>query len=145
VLLPGPEESQGRARRFRLLPRLTSHVRHQTKYLDMPVADGQAFVFTSGSERGPRARTLKEFVALLRALPPDRLAGHLQRHDFSHWVHDVFRDHPLAERIDALESQEDPRDDAQIAEAIGQIIRARYDTAGGEESSRHAPLAASAK
>jgi len=39
ALLPGPEESHGEIRRFRLAPRLTAHVRHQAKYLDMPVSE----------------------------------------------------------------------------------------------------------
>ena len=43
-------------RRFQIAPRLTSHVRHRTKYLDMPIAEPQAFVFTSDGGPGPRAR-----------------------------------------------------------------------------------------
>ena len=47
ALLPGAEEAHGGVRRFQLAPRLTAHVRHRTKYLDMPVLDSQAFVFTA--------------------------------------------------------------------------------------------------
>ena len=67
ALLPGAEESHGAVRRFQIAPRLTSHVRHRTKYLDMPVADPQAFVFTGDGAPGPRARSLKDFVDLLGA------------------------------------------------------------------------------
>jgi hydroxymethylpyrimidine pyrophosphatase-like HAD family hydrolase len=126
ALLPGPEESFGRVRRFRLAPRLTAHVRHRTKYLDMPVADAQAFVFSVDGR--PRARTLKEFGGLLRGLPPEQLAGHLKRHDFSRWIHDVFRDRPLASCVREaevrLDAREDPRD---ILDRIAQAIRARYE------------------
>lgn len=128
VLLPGPEEAEGRARRFRMSPRLTAHVRHRTKYLDMPVVETQSFVFDEDGRPGVRARTLKEFTGLLAVLPPERLVGHLKRHDFSRWLDDVFRDHPLAARLRALED-ELPRDSpSDIADAIAHAIRARYET-----------------
>jgi hypothetical protein len=62
ALLPGAEEAHGQVRRFQLGPRLTAHVRHRAKYLDMPVPDVQAFVFTGNGRPGARARTLKEFT-----------------------------------------------------------------------------------
>jgi hypothetical protein len=129
ALLPGAEESQGRVRRFQLAPRLTSHVRHQSKYLDMPVLEAQAFVFTDNGRQGPRARTLKDFVGLLAALPPERLHAHLARHDFSRWLADVFRDHPLAAHVRDLEARIALEDTKDIAANIAQSIRARYETA----------------
>lgn len=129
ALLPGAEEAHGYIRRFQLAPRLTSHVRHRTKYLDMPVSDAQGFVFTGDGRAGARAPTLKEFTGLLVALPADRLAGHLRRHDFSRWVDEVFRDHSLAAHLREVEARvelDNPRD---VADAIGQVIRARYETA----------------
>ena len=105
ALLPGALESHGTIRRFQLAPRLTEHVRHRTKYVDMPVADAHAFVFAEGGRPGPRARTLKQFVDLLSELPSERLAGHLHRHDLSRWIGDVFRDRPLALRIRTLEAR----------------------------------------
>jgi len=129
VLLPGPVESQGASRRFTLAPRLTEHVRHRSKYLDMPVPEALAFVFTDGRTAGPRATTLKTFVGLLSTLPAARLQSHFQRHDFSRWIDEVFRDHPLAKRIRVLERNANSRVDAGIAgEAIAQAIRARYET-----------------
>lgn len=129
ALLPGPEESHGRVRRFQMAPRLTSHVRHRAKYLDMPVLENQAFVFRTGGRIGPRAHTLKEFVAMLTVLPAEQIQGHLLRHDFSRWLVDVFRDHGLGARIRALESAADYRDAHDIAADITQAIRARYDAA----------------
>lgn len=129
ALLPGPEEANGRACRFRMAPRLTAHVRHRTKYLDMPVVDQQAFVFDEEGRPGVRARTLKEFTGLLAVLPPDRLSGHLRRHDFSRWIDDVFRDHPLAARIRSLEDQGTRDTVRETADAIAQGIRARYEMA----------------
>ena len=62
---PGATESHGTIRRFLLAPRLTAHVRHRTKYVDMPIAETHAFVFAEGGHPGPRARTLREFVGFL--------------------------------------------------------------------------------
>ena len=129
ALLPGAEEAHGQVRRFQLAPRLTSHVRHRTKYLDMPVSDAQAFVFTGDGKPGARAHTLKEFTGLLAALPADRLAGHLRRHDFSCWIAEVFRDHPLAAHLRKVEAGVDSDNPRDVADAIGQAIRARYETA----------------
>jgi len=127
ALLPGSEESEGQVRRFTLAPRLTSHVRHQTKYLDMPVLDHQAFVFTDNGHRGARAHTLKEFMGLLSALPPERIQSHLLRHDFSRWLADVFRDHPLAGHVRDLERRAASEDARVLAADIAQSIRARYE------------------
>jgi hydroxymethylpyrimidine pyrophosphatase-like HAD family hydrolase len=129
ALLPGATESHGAIRRFLLAPRLTSHVRHRTKYVDMPVAETHAFVFAEGGHSGPRARTLREFVGFLGHLPAERLTGHLLRHDVSRWIGDVFRDRPLAFRIRTLESRIVSDEAHGIADAIAQTIRARYETA----------------
>jgi hydroxymethylpyrimidine pyrophosphatase-like HAD family hydrolase len=128
ALLPGAEEAQGRVRRFQLAPRLTAHVRHRAKYLDMPVLDSQAFVFTDDGHPGARARTLKEFTGLLTALPTDRLLGHVRRHDFSRWIEDVFRDRALARHLHKVEADVETDQVRDVADAISQAIRARYET-----------------
>jgi hydroxymethylpyrimidine pyrophosphatase-like HAD family hydrolase len=128
ALLPGSEESHGQVRRFQLAPRLTSHVRHRAKYLEMPVGDAQAFVFTDDGRVGPRARTLRAFMGLLAALNSRHIEGHLRRHDFSRWINDVFRDRPLASHIRRVEGEVGEEDPRLIADAISQAIRARYDT-----------------
>jgi hydroxymethylpyrimidine pyrophosphatase-like HAD family hydrolase len=127
ALLPGAEESHGAVRRFQIAPRLTSHVRHRTKYLDMPIAEPLAFVFTHDGRPGPRARSLKEFVDELGQLPDGDLAPHLQRHDFSRWLEHVFRDCPLATHVKAIENRaavDRPRD---LVNDISQAVRARYE------------------
>jgi hydroxymethylpyrimidine pyrophosphatase-like HAD family hydrolase len=131
AVLPGPEEARGIVRRFQVAPRLTEHVRHQSKYLDMPINEAHAFVFTSDGRSGARARTLKEFTALLATLPSKTFEGHLRRHDFSRWIEAVFRDRPLAARLSAIETRIETDDARDIAEAIAQAIRARYETAPG--------------
>jgi hydroxymethylpyrimidine pyrophosphatase-like HAD family hydrolase len=126
-ILPGAVESGGRVKRFQIAPRLTTHVRHRTKYLDMPVPDGQAFVFSDDGRPVAHARTLKEFVGQIAALPASIVEGHLRRHDFSRWIADVFRDGPLAARVRGLETGIEAEGLAELAGAIGQTIRARYE------------------
>ena len=127
ALLPGPDEAGGCVQRFQIASRLTTHVRHRTKYLDMPVGEGQAFVFTSESRPIGRAHTLKEFVGLLMTLPPPIVSGHLKRHDFSRWIEDVFRDGTLASRIRDLEDAADAESARDIVQDMDQTIRARYE------------------
>ncbi len=128
ALLPGAEESGGRVRRFRLAPRLTSHVRHRTKYLDMPVMEHHAFVFADDGHR-ERARTLKEFIAIVAAMPENRLRPYLERHDVSNWLAGVFRDHSLAAHVRKLEQRVGTDNGKDIGADIIQAIRARYETA----------------
>jgi hydroxymethylpyrimidine pyrophosphatase-like HAD family hydrolase len=127
ALLPGAEESQGIIQRFQIAPRLTSHVRHRTKYLDMPIAEPQAFVFTNDGRPGPRARTLKDFVDLLGRLPDAELLPHLRRHDFSRWLEHVFRDCPLATHVNAIESRAATDRARDLVNDITQAVRARYE------------------
>jgi hydroxymethylpyrimidine pyrophosphatase-like HAD family hydrolase len=127
VLLPGAQEAAGRLRRFHLAARLTAHVRHQSKYLDMPVAESEAFVFSGDGRPGPRAHTLKAFLGLLHTLPEQQLEGHLLRHDFSRWIEDVFRDRPLASHLRGVESRIDIDAVRDVVPAVMQAIRARYE------------------
>jgi len=48
---PGPFESDTSLKRFRVGPRLTTHVRHRQKYAEMPVCLDQEFVFTQTVSR----------------------------------------------------------------------------------------------
>lgn len=129
ALLPGAEKAGGDVRRFRMAPRMTSHVRHRAKYLDMPVLDAQAFVFTDGGRAGPRAHTLKELMDLLAALPTPPIRAHFARHDVSRWLGEVFRDHALAAHVHALEAEGTPDTTRETAAEIARAIRARYETA----------------
>ena len=95
----------------------------------MPVLESQAFVFTGNGRPGALARTLKEFTGMLAALPGDRLAGHLRRHDFSNWIEGVFRDRPLANHLRNAEKRVDSDDPREVADAFAQTIRARHETA----------------
>jgi len=106
VLLRSSQETGGKLQRFSYLPRLTAHVRHRSKYFDVPIPAGREFVFTAdGRTVGPACRSLKEFIASLENLPAGVLDGHARRGDFSRWIADVFHDHPLASDLRKLEQR----------------------------------------
>ena len=131
ALLPGPDEARGQVRRFALAPRITEHVRHRLRYLDMPVSDAQAFQFSGPGPIEGRARSLREFTAIVSSMPAYQLDGYLARHDFSRWLEDVFRDRTLAVRVRGIEDTRYTIDARDLAAAIAQAIRARYETAPG--------------
>lgn len=86
--------------------RFTSHVRHRSKYLDVPMEVRHGFVFTShGEPIGSPARTLRNFVTMLRQLPAPSIHDHVRRADFSRWIGDVFGDQPLAAEIRRVERE----------------------------------------
>lgn len=128
VVLPVTDEAGGHLRRIRLAPRLTPHVRHFTKYIDIPVPTGRAFTFwRDGAPSHARAHTLREFVSIVEQSPPELLDGHVQRGDFSRWVADVFGDYPLAVELRRVEQQHAERPAEGIGARLGQAVRARYD------------------
>lgn len=96
VALPITEESGGELKLFTIGQRLTPHVRHREKYVDVPVTESRVFVFDREGGHALRARTLREFVRGLETARTPAIAGHLQRGDFSRWIDAVFGDHALA-------------------------------------------------
>jgi hypothetical protein len=127
AILPGPVTG-GKLLPFKLLPRLTPHVRHRVKYFDVPVGEGRGFVFTSnGNPVGTRACSLREFVSALSSLPPLVLDGHAKRGDFSRWILDVFRDQPLSSRIRKVEEQYRLGHIPDLPHALTTLVRERYD------------------
>jgi hydroxymethylpyrimidine pyrophosphatase-like HAD family hydrolase len=127
ALLPTLEKPGSRLHPFRVAPRLTSHVRHRHKYLDVPVSPGSAFVFTCGGvPTGQQARTLAEFAAMASACSPEVLQEHLRRHDFSRWIGEVFRDPSLASQVRRLETRRDLFHESEIKMALAKLIWERY-------------------
>ncbi|HUK89099.1 MAG TPA: HAD hydrolase family protein [Blastocatellia bacterium] len=127
VLLPSLEEARGALCKFRVAPRLTQHVRHRNKYLDTPLLDAHAFVFVrDGALTGQRARTMRDFIAILASASRDLLDGHLRRNDFSRWIADVFRDNPLADRIREIENRYVAGSAVDTKGEIIQAVEERY-------------------
>lgn len=105
ALLPPTEETDGQLRRFVVAPRLTNHVRHRTKYYDIPVSKEHEFVFTAnGQPVGESAATLRDLVNSARRVSPKVLINHCRHHDFSRWIATLFCDHDLANDVRRLES-----------------------------------------
>ena len=126
VALPVTEEAGGDLRLFTLGPRLTPHVRHREKYVDVPVSESRAFVFAATDHRGSRrVRTLRELVDVLDHTP--NLDAYLNRNDLSRWIRDVFGDHALAAELRALEDRHRATPASETVADIASRVRARYD------------------
>jgi hydroxymethylpyrimidine pyrophosphatase-like HAD family hydrolase len=114
--------------RFTIAPRLTAHVRHRAKYLEVPMPPERAFRFTcNGQNFGTPARTLKEFVQIQERLPTEALEGHAQRGDFSRWIAKVFGDQPLASAIHKVEDRFRQGGVKQLSKALIAPVRERYE------------------
>ena len=133
AVLPITHEAGAALRRVHLGGRITHHVRHREKYVDVPVPEGRAFVFTPRNGAAPaRAATLRAFVAALDVAPQDVVDAHARRGDFSRWLRDVFGDYPLAEEIRRLEGRSRDEQDPTAVAAIASAIRGRYDLTSDE-------------
>lgn len=131
ALLPNVDAPERKLQRFRIASRLTPHVRHRSKYLEVPMNERHAFVFTyNGRPFGNSARTLKEFVSMLRQVPAASLEGHARRSDFSRWITEVFGDQPLAAEIRKVEGKCRRGELTQLYESLIAPIRERYELIG---------------
>ena len=136
VALPVTAEAGTELRRFVIGERLTPHVRHRQKYVDVPVTDERAFVFGSSRRTAPaRAHTLREFVSTVEAFDPAEVGGYLRRGDFSRWIGDVFGDHALARDLQGYERRYAAEKYPEAVEQVVSAISARYDlTESGPQS-----------
>jgi hydroxymethylpyrimidine pyrophosphatase-like HAD family hydrolase len=134
VALPITEEAGGELRLFQIGQRMTPHVRHREKYVDVPVTDQRAFVFTTGSGQMLRARTLREFVTTLETLPRIDTAGYLTRGDFSRWIGEVFGDWALAEDLRKHEERFRTGIDIDAIPEVADAIRGRYDLSDWDDA-----------
>lgn len=132
VALPITEESGGELRLFTIAPRLTPHVRHRDKYVDVPVSAHRAFVLHANGQSPRRVYTLRQFVSELESTPPPLLAGYLVRNDFSRWVGEVFGDRALADELRTLEQQYEAGSGGETLPAMANAVRGRYDLAEDE-------------
>jgi len=108
---------------------MTPHVRHRSKYIDIPVPASRAFVFTDkSSSTAARAETLSQLISGLAAAERETIDGHLRRHDFSRWLTDVFGDHVLGAEVRGLENRSRLESVVDIRESIINAIGVRYYT-----------------
>lgn len=126
IALPVTEETGGTLYQFTIGPRLTPHVRHREKYVDVPVTESRAFVFTQNGHAAARARTLRQFVEALEHADSASLIDYLRRGDFSRWVATVFGDRALSADIATYEARS-RTGGADVLPDILNTIRARYD------------------
>ena len=143
VALPITEEAAGDLRLFNIGRRLTSHVRHREKYVDVPVTEQKAFVFSRPGHVA-RARTLREFVTTLEPLSSTAVHGYLQRGDFSRWIADVFGDRALAADIHERERRYVSGTDLDTIPEIVNAIRGRYDLTADDEEAHADPAGVAA-
>jgi hydroxymethylpyrimidine pyrophosphatase-like HAD family hydrolase len=132
IALPITEETGGELRLFTIAQRLTPHVRHREKYVDVPVSSHRAFVFKSNGQPVHRIRTLRQFVSELEHTPPTLLAGYIMRGDFSRWIGEVFGDRALAGELRALEERYRGGSRAETVSEMASAVRGRYDLAEDE-------------
>jgi hydroxymethylpyrimidine pyrophosphatase-like HAD family hydrolase len=126
--LPVTSEAGSDLQVFTIGERLTPHVRHRQKYVDVPVGDAHAFVFHENGRGGPsRAHTLREFVMVLDELDVGRADGYLRRGDFSRWVADVFGDRALARELEAHERAYVQSRSGEAVARIAAAIKSRYE------------------
>jgi hypothetical protein len=128
VALPITAEAGPDLQVFTIGERLTPHVRHRQKYIDVPVGAARAFVFHT-AERADmsRAHTLREFVTVLEALDTADADGYLRRGDFSRWIGDVFGDHALARELHGLEREYVESGSRDVVARTAAAIRSRYE------------------
>jgi hypothetical protein len=127
ALLPVTDEAQGRLRRVRIAPRLTRHVRHRHKYLDVPTTGERSFRFDFGGARGPVVASLGQLVHVLACTPSWRIRDHVARGDFSRWIADVLGDAALAATVRGLEEQHTLGTLPDVNDALIHAIHGRYD------------------
>ena len=132
VALPVTEEAGGELRLFTIARRLTPHVRHREKYVDVPVSADRAFVFNANGQPGRRIRTLRQFVSELEHTPSKLLVGYITRGDFSRWIGDVFGDRALAAELKALEERYRSGSREDTLPEMASAVRGRYDLAEDE-------------
>ena len=126
VLLPVTEEAGGRLRRFRVAPRLTRHVRHRHKYLDVPAGRERAFHFQFDGVAGPTVASLGELTRVLACTSAERLRGHVLRGDLSRWIGDVLCDGTLAAEVREIEEHHRLGRAPDFNNAVIHAIRERY-------------------
>jgi hypothetical protein len=126
--LPVTTEASSNLQVFTIGERLTPHVRHRQKYVDVPVGDAQAFVFhRNGQPQALSAHTLREFVMVLDELDVGHADGYLRRGDFSRWIAEVFGDRALSRELQEYEREYAQSPSGDAVAQIAAAIKSRYE------------------
>ena len=116
VVLPVTPEAGPHLQKVTICRRLTPHVRHRQKYVDVPVPGSRAFVFRADHRtRTVRARTLR-------------------RGDFSRWIADVFSDHALARALQGHEHRYMQSVSDEPLTRIAAAINSHYELTGESDA-----------
>ena len=128
IALPRKGNAGSVPQRVRLAPRLTPHIRHAAKYVDIPVPEKDQFVFWNGNHMsGYRARTLRQFLSVIENCSTSEMDGHLQREDFSAWIATVFGDYVLADVVHGIEHDYRTGELVDVIPKLADAVRSRYD------------------
>jgi hydroxymethylpyrimidine pyrophosphatase-like HAD family hydrolase len=125
--LPRTAEAGGGFQIFTVARRMTPHVRHRQKYVDVPISEQRAFVFDGSRPAVKRARTLRQFVNRIEHMPPADVDPYVRRGDFSRWIRDVFGDHSLAADLAVIEAAHRAAPAADVVADVADAVRSRYD------------------
>ncbi len=128
AIVPAASQEGGATTFIDLAPRLTSHVRHREKYLDIPVSRDRAFVFApDAASPHASAASLREFAAGVGFRSAEELHPFFTRGDFSRWIADVFGDNTLAGEIRRIEDQYRLGLSSDAVDAVVHAVETRYD------------------
>jgi hypothetical protein len=118
----GPPQS------FTIAERRTAHVRHRHKYADVVLPHERRFYFrpTDGQYIAP-AGSMRDFRTALAHLDRHALQYHLERGDFSRWLHGSIADRDLADQVGAWEDELLAHRAADLEHIRHQLIRAVED------------------
>jgi hydroxymethylpyrimidine pyrophosphatase-like HAD family hydrolase len=126
--LPVTTEAGANLQVFTIGERLTPHVRHRQKYVDVPVGAAQAFVFhRNGQPQTVNAHTLREFVMALDDLDVTHADGYLRRGDFSRWIAEVFGDRALARELQKHEREYVQSGSGDVVARVAAAVKSRYE------------------
>ncbi|MGE0472005.1 MAG: HAD hydrolase family protein [Nitrospirales bacterium] len=94
--------------RFEIMPNRNERRRHRRKYAEGELDPERSFYFQGPAKKlNLRAHNLMIFLQLAEGIDPETWMYHLKRHDFSNWVRECIKDHPLAAEIQEIEKNDD--------------------------------------
>ncbi len=101
------------------------HRRHLRKYAEGNLGEQRSFYFTGKKRKIKiKCQNLFLFMQIGDGLDDETWLYHLQRGDYSNWIHNAIRDPALAEEVKEVEASDIPNVDSR--KAIRLLIEKRY-------------------